>query len=437
MTQESTQVPLPLRVRDVFVPGGFPRYTYQDRQKYGIEATLRDALDRLNKFIAVAGPTKSGKTVLVRKIVPKHQCIWLEGGHVASIQDVWDAVMSELHVPTQRVESASHQAEEGSSSALDAGIKPLGMGGGLSEQKSQKESKSRTSNKTFATHSAKAAVDALLDARRVLVIDDFHYIDANVQSDIVRALKPGVFEGLQVVLILIPHRMHEAAQAEIDVDGRTVTVKIPDWQPDELFKIAEDGFVALKVDFLATTIDTLIKESFGSPHIMQDFCSNLCKRTGISEQFQGSGTKPVIRIPEPPENFFKEFADSISPEAFKALRKGPERTNRKDRALVKGGTCDTYEAILLALHELGGTTPVDWTRLRRALQAVLSDVPQQNEITRALEKMDEIAKQREGEPVIDYLNGELHLVDPFFRYYLKWNSAIVDSAGSSPATTDA
>lgn len=426
MSEEAT--PRLLRVRDVFVPGGFPSYTYQDRKAYGIEQKLQDALDRLNKFIAVAGPTKSGKTVLVRKVIPDADSIWVESGHIRDVADLWSHVLSDLKIPGQMVESKSQGAEQSNSAELDASIKPLGIGGGVKESDSQKTTQSRSSAATFETVSPRVAIEGLLHSRKILVIDDFHYLHAEIQSEIIRALKPAVFRGLQVVLVLIPHRMHQAAQAEMDVDGRTYTIEIPEWQPRELFSIAESGFQSLNVTFLATTVDTMVKESFGSPHLMQDFCSSACVKSGVREQHVGDTQPPMVSIPEPYEQFFKEFAESISPETFRSLRKGPERTNRKDRELSEGGTCDTYEAVLLALHELEGATPVDWTKLRKALQGVLKEVPQQHEVTRALEKMDEIAKGREGEPVIDYHNGELHLIDPFFRYYLKWNTSIRDEA---------
>ena len=426
---------LPLRVRDVFVPGGFPRYTYQEREQYGIEGKLRDALERLNKFIAVAGPTKSGKTVLVRKVLPSEECVWLEGGHVANVQDAWSQILAALKVPTQMVESKAHAQERAAAEDADVGFRPVGIGGGQKISESTKDSATRTSAATFPTSVAKTAVDGLLNHRKVLVVDDFHYLDPNLQSELIRALKPAVFEGLQVVLILIPHRMHQAASAEMDVDGRTVTIQIPDWQNDELFSIGESGFRTLRAACSPTTLDALVRECFGSPHMMQDFCSALCRDAGIKMQYTGDPPLPPILLPERPDSFFKEFAQSISPEAFKALRKGPERTNRKERELSAGGTCDTYEAVLLALHELGGTTPVDWTKLRKALQQLLVEVPQQHEVTRALEKMDEIAKSRDGEPVIDYENGELHLVDPFFRYYVKWNGAILEGPASPGATT--
>jgi hypothetical protein len=418
----------PILVRQVFVPGGFPKYTYQKRDQYKIEDKLTDALNRLNKFIAVAGPTKSGKTVLVQKVVPESDCVWIDSGHISSVQDVWDLILSELELPSTIVESRSQQKEDTATLEIEAGFKPGGIGAATKNQDSSKTSKAAGKALTFQKSGAKSTIAALTASSKILVIDDFHYLSQEIQSSLIRALKPAVFKGLQVVILLIPHRMHQAALAEMDVDGRTHTIPIPEWQPDELFSIAESGFKTLRLQCSATTIDSLVRECFASPHIMQDFCSSLCAAHKINHAYIGNPPLPSITIPQPPENFFKELALSISPEAFKALRKGPERTNRKPRDLTTGGTVDTYEAVLLALHELEGATPIDWAKMRRALQGILKEVPQQHEVTRALENMYEIAREREGEPVIDYVQGELHLVDPFFRFFLKWNTSIRDES---------
>lgn len=423
-TQPSNPERDPLLVGEVFVPGGFPQYTYQKREKHKVENKLKDAINRLHKFIAVAGPTKSGKTVLVRKVVPEQKCVWLDAGYVKSVQDVWTFILEDLGIPSATVKSKAKLLEEINTFDVEAGFKPGGIGGGIKNQDVSKNSNTDTTALTFSGIGPKQAISALKAAKKILVIDDFHYLAREVQSELIRALKPAVFNGLRVVLLLIPHRMHQAAQAEIDVDGRTHTIPIPEWQPDELFSIAETGFRTLNLSCGAQTIDALVQESFASPHIMQDFCSSLCARQGIEQEYVGPPPCPTVSIPHPPTNFFKELAESISPETFKILRRGPGRTNRIARELTAGGTVDTYEAILLSLHELGGTTPVDWVQLRKTLQALLKEVPQQHEVTRALENMDELAKGREGEPVIDYSQGELHLVDPFFRFYLKWNDAI-------------
>ncbi|MBT2302598.1 hypothetical protein J7E70_19305 [Variovorax paradoxus] len=168
-------------------------------------------------------------------------------------------------IPTQTVKSEGSLQEELSAGDLDVGFRPAGVGAGVKVQISAKESSSRNSAETFATSSAKAAVDALVAKQKVLIIDDFHYLEPQLQSELIRALKPAVFEGLQVVLILIPHRMHQAASAEMDVDGRTVTIQIPDWQSEELFSIGETGFNTLRVSHLPSMLHALVGECFGSP----------------------------------------------------------------------------------------------------------------------------------------------------------------------------
>lgn len=431
---EMTQLPIeecsPIAVKDVFVPGGFPKYTYQNRDGFHIESNFNSALKRLNKFIAIAGPTKSGKTVLIRRMVPRDKSIWIESGHITTAQDFWNTILSELNVPTSVVESQLRLSEDVNTTEIAAGFKPGGIGAETKNQNTKKASKSNGTAATYGTPSPKTLLERLVSSKKTVVIDDFHYLDQSVQTTIIRALKPAVFDGLKVVLLLIPHRMHQAAQAEIDVDGRTHTISIPDWQASELFSIAESGFNKLNLRFSSITIHKLVSECFGSPHLMQDFCSSLCFSCNIEEEYLGNPPLPSIAIPLPEEEFFKDLASNISPEAFKALRRGPPRTNRNERAMCDGGKCDTYEAVLLALHQLEGTTPINWAALRGALQGVLKDVPQQHEVTRALEKMDEIAKNRKGEPVIDYMKsqGELHLVDPFFRFFLKWNTLILDEA---------
>ena len=55
---------------------------------------------------------------------------------------------------------------------------------------------------------------------------------------------------------------------------------------------------------------------------------------------------------------------------------------------------------------------------------IAEDVPQAADVTRVLEKMSSIAQEEDGEPVLDWdgETSELHIVDPFFAYYLRWGT---------------
>jgi len=410
-------------LRDVFVPGGMPSYTYQDRSSLDLEGNLQSALRRLRKFISVAGPTKCGKTVLVRKIIPKDKGIWIEGGQVSSISDFWGQVLTNLEVPSAITLASSKSVDSAFETEDVAGFKPGGIGAETKNKQSDKTSLTQSKSRAFESSPPNTAVEALITSKKTLVIDDFHYIDQATQQSVVRGLKQAVFDGLQVVLILIPHRMHQAAKAEMDVDGRTHTIEIPEWQPNELFAIADTGFRVLGVRAHANTITTMVDECFKSPHLMQDFCSQLCDDSRVYETNTGP-LKTLTFLKGEAEFFTRHAKNAVNPETFRAIQKGPDRTNRLERKLKGGGTCDTYEAVLIALKNLDVMSPVKWADLRKGLQEILVDEPQQHEITRVLEKMDEIAKSRQGEPVIDYVKEEreLHLVDPFFRFYVRWGS---------------
>lgn len=67
-----------LRIGDVFVPGGFPEITYVPRDELQLERRLNDYVAERFKVLSLSGPTKSGKTVLVKRVIP--DAIWVSGG---------------------------------------------------------------------------------------------------------------------------------------------------------------------------------------------------------------------------------------------------------------------------------------------------------------------------------------------------------------------
>src|SRR5262245_58957642 len=87
-----------LKYTDIFVPGGFPRYTYNPRTQLDLENSVGQILDNLCKLVTVTGQTKSGKTVLVRKILPPEDTVWIDGGTVGAENDFWNSVNAQLDI---------------------------------------------------------------------------------------------------------------------------------------------------------------------------------------------------------------------------------------------------------------------------------------------------------------------------------------------------
>lgn len=415
------------RATQVFVPGGMPQHTYVDRAERELEKQLLSVKDNLCKLVTLTGSTKSGKTVLASRIFPRlgDECVWIDGGTVETEEDLWLSVLGEVGgYSSAGVDQAneSSQAFSGDIEA-EAGI-PLVVKGKGRVGTSLTRKNGTVKKKSLHLSAKNAAITQLNESGKPLVIDDFHYLDRDIQGVVIRAVKPLVFEGHPVVVIAIPHRRYDAVKVEREMTGRLKSIPVPIWSIEELMEIPNVGFPILNVNIEGSISERLAKEAYGSPHLMQEFCRGLCMRQGIEE------TKDEkLNIASVDDSIFVEIAEGTGKVIFDKLAKGPrQRSDRMPRPLMVGGTADIYKVVLLALAKLApGMEKVDYELLRTAIRDTLtSNVPQAHEVSRVLEKMGEIASSDEAStPVLDWDKEDqvLHVTDPFFAFFLKWGTS--------------
>ncbi|MCX5644744.1 MAG: hypothetical protein NTZ17_08665 [Phycisphaerae bacterium] len=414
------------RTADVFVAGGMPKLTYVPRAERKLEERLRSAKENLCKLVAVTGATKSGKTVLVSTVFPRTDAVWVDGGTVKAEDDLWNCILEGLDGFTEIASSERQEESTGFQGELEAEIKlPLWASAKGNVSGNRSTSRGREQSRRLSLSPRAAAISQLRLSKRPLIIDDFHYLERDFQGNIIRALKPLIFEGLPVVLIAIPHRRYDAVKVERELTGRLEAINIPAWEVSELLEIATEGFPLLHVEVPASTTERLAREAYGSPHLMQEFCREFAKCNGIDETTMKESQVSVIN-----DDLFRSVAEGTGKVIFDKLAKGPRpRADRIQRKLKNGDKGDIYKVILYALAKLGpGLETIEYDRLRSAIREILADkLPQANEVSRVLEKMGEIAQNDEAStPVIDWEKQEqkLHITDPFFAFYLKWGIPI-------------
>lgn len=366
-------------------------------------------------------------TVLANKVFPRSdpKNVWIDGGAISNENDLWSAVISSLDGFTSEERSDASEAQQGTSGDLEgeAGIPLIAKGKGkVGVSASRKKSVAVKRSRTLSPRSA--AIALLRETVSPLIIDDFHYLDRKFQGDVVRALKPLVFDGHPVVIIAIPHRRYDAVKVEREMTGRLESIPVPVWNEEELSQIPETGFGLLNVRIASSLSVKLAAETYGSPHLMQEFCRGLCTAHSIAETI----TKGQRLITSLEKDLFEKIAEGTGKVVFDKLAKGPrQRSDRKPRPLVSGGTADIYRVVLLALAKLApGMAKVDYESLRARIRELLAgDIPQAHEVSRVLEKMAEIASSDEAStPVLDWdgEDQELHITDPFFAFFLKWGA---------------
>lgn len=425
-----------LRLGQVFVPGGLPSVTYNPRESLHLEERVRDYLDERHKILSLSGPTKSGKTVLLRRVVTSG--IWVSGGSVTTATEFWEAVIDRMGLYTDEEAETTKSQGTDLAAAVNASVgipNVVQVGGSL--DKGETAATGRRQQQGRQRSALNVAAAELRKGDVTLIVDDFHYLDPKVQLAIVRALKDLVFDGVAVIFASVPHRAFDAVRVEKEMTGRVEQIQIAFWSHDELEGIATRGFDVLNVEAPPAIGHRLADESFRSPHLMQDFCLQLCKVNGIREQVEGEPRK--INAPDDWDAFFRGRASVASKTAFDLLATGPrQRTDRIQRVLKSGRTTDIYGAVLAAIAATGPLTELTYTDLRASLRDVLeSEPPQRHEVTRVLEEMSKIARDKiEGEPVVDYDEelSTLYISDPFFAYFLRWGiNGLGDDDDASPA----
>jgi hypothetical protein len=408
-----------LNYTDVFVPGGFPQYTYNPRGNLNLESKVRQVTENLCKLVTVTGHTKSGKTVLVRKILPREDALWIDGGGVGSEDDFWNTVIDQLDL----FQTTNTETNEGTKAELGVGAK---AGANLFVAKGEAQGSasigSTRGRREGASRTVSSKVTALAGLRKAnlpVVVDDFHYLPRDLQGELVRALKPLIFDGLPVVIIAIPHRRYDALKVEKEMTGRIFPVDIPLWEGSELRYIADTGFRQLSITIPDAITHGLPEQAIGSPHLMQEFCRAIAKLH--------VGAQDVAFLSEDKvEEVYRETADTIGRPIFEKLARGPrQRSDRIARVLKTGAQVDIYSLVLHALaHLRPGLITLEYEDLRSAIREVSADkIPQLQEVARVLKHMSDIAAtDQSSTPVIDFNDADkqLHITDPFFAFYLRW-----------------
>src|SRR5215217_2698056 len=114
---------------EVFVPGGLPDVTYVPRSTLKVETQVNDFLEEKFRMLSLSGPTKCGKTVLVRRMVP--EAMLISGGDVENVEDFWGAVVDKLGHYTEVTKQISRdESSSGTTTAsAEAGVPFLKVGG--------------------------------------------------------------------------------------------------------------------------------------------------------------------------------------------------------------------------------------------------------------------------------------------------------------------
>ncbi len=456
-------------IDEVFPLRGFPTYTYQRRE--ALEQSITKFATSGTGVALVQGPTKSGKSVLVKKALigaektamgePQNiskLALYVAATHAETRDEFWSVANANLGTFTGRSKgidaSESHEAE---SSFRFHWLVELGG-------KWRTRAERKQSDGNSAQDPANVVVIRELNrSGRALIIDDLHMLPRLEQQRIMKGLKPFVDEGGRLIVIAAGYRAALIPGLVPNMNGSFQPFEFDLWKDKKaLAQIALDGWTKLGYVADESLATWLAENSFGSPQIMQRLSGHLVKVSLLNEASSSSG----IGLVKPADE--SAFFSSLLPDTdfavlwLKKLKSGPAGKGRIRYETHNYGPADGYRLIILAIRELLPSFELSQAQIhQKCVEITVADeaAPQDSkakmknsdepvrstarggETTTKLKYLSDLAAtpekahpseaeldaMEEGaqvDPVLE-VRGEgaastLHLVDPLFAYALKW-----------------
>ncbi len=401
-----------VKPEDVFKPGGLPSITYVHRGRLGLEDRLRKGVKRNHSFTVVSGPTKTGKTVLSKHVLGEGSILSIDAGSVRTVDEFWSNVAYKLNLANTAAKAKTKGWSFGG--IFEGGFTLAGL---FSSKVSVTGARTGQDvvTATYTNVPVLASIKALRARELTIVIEDFHYLAADVQLGVLRSMKNAVAEGLQVVILAVPHRSFDPVSVEAELAGRVEHVQLPNWSLGDLSEIAALGFERLGLAVPSNVRTRICEDGFGNPLLVQDICLRVAETMidrGCSEAFTADDLAGV----------YDAIVEARGTGRFVRLSQARPADGQAIRLALKDeGDGPLPHAILTALARLGPLPITSLDEIATALEEIAERGPSQEEITAALFDIAR-AGSGGGSPALEWLDAEQQLVinDPYLLFHIKW-----------------
>ena len=258
----------------------------------------------------------------------------------------------------------------------------------------------------------------------IIFIDDFHYIQKNIQSEISNQIKEAIRNNVKIICAAVPYHSDDVIRANPDLRGRMIKIDFGYWELPYLKLIAQKGFPELGMEVGDAVITALAMESAGSPQLMQALCLNYCYESEIREKvsvkYIDCGGRDKINRTCKRSATMNDYSSTV-----KKMREGPKtRGMDRNKYFIKSGqSVDIYPMIMMAFAlnppELTFSYSVLLDRIRNLCVGVS---PTGSSITGACTHIAKIANESENNLIVEW-DAEREVIDirdPYLLFYVRW-----------------
>jgi hypothetical protein len=374
-----------------------------------------------DKHIVVHGSSKQGKTSLRKYHLKDEDYIVIQCTREATKPSLYEMLLKhagiKYEVSDTKTVTGSHKlkASVGGEGGVPLIAKAKGEGG--YEHENRHDDKRETIDFEIDPNDANDVARVLEAAafKKFIVVEDFHYLDEEVQRSFAVDLK--VFHEISPLVFIIVGVWLEANRLILyngDLTGRIATINADDWKPPQLKQVVTNGEKLLTIEIPELVKDFMVYSCQGNVGLLQEVCYRLCEKYDVwttQKRSRQVGTQLEV------EQLFRSVAEEQSARYRNFLSQFAEGLGKTELEMYKW---IAYAVVTASAQDLrrGMKPSAIFHRVKDVHPN--GDTLQQNNVRQALENVGKVQFKHKLQPLIfDYSNGELKVVDANFLVFVE------------------
>lgn len=379
-----------------------------------VDASLIESITR-DKHLVIYGSSKQGKTSLRKNCLQENDYIVVQCSNKWSLAELHAAILKEAGY---EVTQSTTRTVTGKNRIL-AKLTATFWGSGMEVEAEREDEKSKSVTKQpleLDPEDVNDIIRALDGFKRIIVLEDFHYLNVDTQKDFSVVLK-AFHEKSRLCFMIVGVWLEEGRLTVYngDLTGRVLAINADKWKKEELEEVISRGESLLNIKFNDNFKTELLRECFESVYFVQEVCYKCCTFNNIHE------TEKNIREIGQTKNakiFIKEVVNEQKGRYISFIS--------QFSAGFQDTTLEMYKWLLLPILSSDIKDLEKGLRLSEIRKILQANHPMKKElnvgnVTQALQSAASLQVRKDIKPIIldyDQTNIKLNVVDRGFLIWL-------------------
>lgn len=403
---------------EVFQSSGVPQYTRIDVPEHNTR--ILSFLTTPGEHLIIHGPSKTGKSTLWISQIGEKNVIKIPCTESTSLQGVYQDIVDELNIYFQSSANVNKTIINDFKTEIKGAIYGIVKGGGEISHQDKRSEAGESQRLTAPTLGPRNISKYLKAADKFIVLENIHYCSHQFRRELSKDLHNFSDYNSKWIIVGVQHQADQVFIENRDLVGRLREIHSGTFTLSQVIEILKLGENILNIEFSQEIREAIFFESGGNAALVQDIAKNICL---ISDVLGPQDS--LVRLTN--EKLIPEACQQIASSCAQVYKKFCDDIRKGGRS---DGSTQKYKWFLKLVRdrEIPTTGLLNTEVYSLIVNLGHTDIGQTS-VTQGLQYMNKLQEKRNiVPPVLEYDDekSRLFLLDPYFRFCLRWTPGLID-----------